>query len=495
MEQPMPSAEAHAYQKARRINLDSVTHGTLAEIGAGQEVARWFFHVGGAAATVAKTISAYDMAVSDALYGPSDRYVSRPRLRAMLDREFELLLAQLDGKRGATTSFFVFANTVAARSYSRPQDGDGWLGVRFQHQPRTAPSEIIIHARLLDTENVREQEALGLLGLNLLYGALYLHTDPLLLIRSLMDDLAPGRVEVDMIRFDGPVFPGLDNRLMSLQLVEQGFTDAVMFRADGEVVHPAEVLYKKPLVVERGSFRPITKTTLDMLERSTAQCLEELPPGAALPVAILEMSLRNLMAGDQVDHADFLERVDVLGALGNLVMISRFSTYAPLPAFLRRYTHEPIVLPIGIPHLKELLDERYYADLEGGILEAFGQLFKGRVTLYVYPSTDPETAQPITLDTLAVPPSLVHLVSHLRAQRRIEPIRGAPPAPQEILPREVLRRLQAGDVTWEGMVPAPAARLIKERRLFLRRDTPGTFAGSPCRNAGEPNEGSAGFNS
>jgi hypothetical protein len=459
-----------AFRKAQRINLDAEIHGTFAEIGAGQECVRWFFRVGGAAATVAESVSAYDMAVSDARYGPSDRYVSRQRLRAMLDREFELLLAQLDAKRGATTSFFVFANTVAARSYSRPQDGDGWLGVRFQQQPRAEPSEIIIHARLFDTENVREQEALGLLGLNLLYGAHYLHADPVVLIRGLMDDLSPGRVEIDMIRFDGPLFRELDNRLMSLQLVEQGFTDAAMFQANGEVVHPAEVLYKKPLVVERGSFRPITNTTLDMLERSMAQCQENLPPGAAAPVAILEMSLRNLMEGDQVDHADFLDRVDVLGALGKIVMISRFSTYVPLPAFLRRYTHEPIVFPIGIPHMKEVLDGRYYADLEAGILEAIGQLFKGDVRLYVYPSADPETGKLVTLDTLAVPPPLVPLVDYLKAQRRIEPIRGLPAAPHEAMPREVLRRLQAGDVTWESLVPELATRLIKARHLFHHRD-------------------------
>jgi hypothetical protein len=470
MAQPSQNGGPQAFRKAQRINLDAEVHGTFAEIGAGQECVRWFFRVGGAAATVAKSISTYDMAVSDARYGPSDRYVSRQRLRAMLDLEYQELLAQLDGKRGATTSFFVFADTVAARSYSRPQDGDGWLGVRFQRQPRTVPSEIIIHARLLDTENVREQEALGLLGLNLLYGALYYHADPFVLIRSLMDDLSPGRVEIDMIRFDGPVFHGLDNRLMSLQLVELAFTDAAMFRADGEVEHPAEVLHKKPLVVERGSFRPITNTTLDMLDRSTAQCLTELPQGAAPPVAIMEMSLRNLMEGDQVDHADFLDRVDVLGALGKIVMISRFSTYAPLPAFLRRYTRELIVFPMGIPTLRELFDERYYADLDGGILEALGQLFKGPVTVYVYPSVDPETGKMVTLDTLAVPPPLLHLVSHLKTQRRIEPIRGIPAAPREVMPREVLRRLQAGDAGWESLVPAPAAHLIKERRLFRRRD-------------------------
>jgi hypothetical protein len=245
-----------------------------------------------------------------------------------------------------------------------------------------------------------------------------------------------------------------------------------MFTEDGEVVQPAEILHRKPLLVERGSFRPVTNATLDMLDRSMVQLLAELPKGAAAPVAIMETSLRNLMAGDQVDHTDFLDRVDVLASLGKTAMVSRFSTFAPLAAHLRRYTREPLVFPMGTPTLKGLFDERYYTDLDGGILEAFGQLFKAGVNLYIYPSMDPETGSLVTLDTFAVPEHLGHLFAHLKAQRRIEAIREAGAVQRESMPREVLRRLQAGDPTWERMVPAPAARLIKERGLFLRRNTP-----------------------
>jgi len=253
------------HHKALQINIDAAKYGTFAEIGAGQEVARWFFRVGGAAGTVAKTISAYDMVVSDAVYGPCDRYVSRTRLQAMLDHEYGLLLERLDEKRGDTTTFFVFADTMAARSYTRHDEGDGWMGMRFQHQLHAQPSDIIIHVRMLDTENAREQEAIGILGVNLVYGAFFHYADPNSLISSLMDNLTRERIEVDMIKFSGPCFAGVDNRLMSLQLVEQNFTDAAMFTAEGEVVQPAEVLHKKTVLVERGSFRPVTNPTVDML--------------------------------------------------------------------------------------------------------------------------------------------------------------------------------------------------------------------------------------
>ena len=256
-------------QKALQINLDAKKYGTFAEIGGGQEVGRWFFRVGGAAGTVAKTISAYDMSVSDAIYGPAERYVSRQRLQAMLDYEWNLLLQRLDKPRGDKTAFFVFANTVATHSFSRKEEGHGWLGVRFQTQPREPPSEIIIHVRMLDSENVREQEALGMIGVNLIYGAIYHHTRvrPNSSARC-MDGLSRERIEVDMIRFSGPRFAGLDNRLMALQLVQQWLTDAAMFTAAGETVIPGEVLYKKPVLVERGSFRPMTNAMLDMLERA-----------------------------------------------------------------------------------------------------------------------------------------------------------------------------------------------------------------------------------
>src|SRR6059058_4547480 len=263
------------HQKALQINLDPAKYGTFAEIGAGQEVARWFFRVGGAAGTVAKTISAYDTAVSDALYGPTDRYVSRRRLEAMLEHESAVLVEQLGPRRGDRTTFFVFGDTVATRSYSRHQDGHGWLGVRFQTVPRTEPSQVIIHVRLLDKEPPREQAALGVLGVNLLYGALYQHETPTALIASLLDELRRERVEVDMIKLRGPAFAGVDDRLMSLQLVEQAFTDAAMFTADGEVVQPSEVLHGRPILVERGTFRPVTRLTLDLLERAREQFVGE----------------------------------------------------------------------------------------------------------------------------------------------------------------------------------------------------------------------------
>jgi hypothetical protein len=256
-------------QKALALNLDATTYGTFAEIGGGQEVARWFFSVGGAAGTVAKSISAYDMAVSDALYGPTQRYVSRQRLEAMLEKEFLQLRDRLGPGRGDTKSFFAFADTVATRSYRDPGSGRGWVGVRFQARPREEPSEVIVHAHLRDSTAERQQEALGVLGVNLIYGAFFRRKDPADLIASLMDELSRERVELDMIKLSGPAFPSVDNRLMSLQLVERGLTDAAMFTASGEVVQPSEVLHKKPILVERGSFRPATKLTLDLLNRAS----------------------------------------------------------------------------------------------------------------------------------------------------------------------------------------------------------------------------------
>src|SRR5437016_8352111 len=253
------------HQKARQINLDPTKYGTFVEIGAGQETARWFFRVGGASGTIAKTMSAYDMTISDAIYGPCDRYVSRQPLQSMLDHDFGLLIERLQEKRGATTRFFVFADTVVARSYTRKDEGHGWLGIAFQTEANQPASQIIIHVRLLDKENLPEQEALGIIGVSLVHGALYQHEDPYSLIDSLLDNLTTERIEVDMIEFSGPAFHGVDNRLMALQLVQKGLTQAAMFTANGEVVQQADVLHKKCIIVERGSFRPVKNVTIEML--------------------------------------------------------------------------------------------------------------------------------------------------------------------------------------------------------------------------------------
>src|SRR5215467_13604335 len=332
----MASEKLDTNQKALQINLDANRYGTFAEIGAGQEVARWFFRVGGAAKTVAKTISAYDMEVSDAIYGPTERYVSRRRLKAMLDYEYDLLLERLDKTRGGRTAFFVFANTVATRR----EEGHGWLGIKFQAESGAEPSEILIHVRMLDKETVRQQEALGVIGVNLVYGTFYSHRQPEALLRSLLDALTWERVEVDMIRFAGPAFAGVDNRLMALQLVSQGLTEAAMFTAQGEAVQWAEVLYKKPVLIQRGSFLPITNPIVDMLDRARDQFVQEKSLQGEEPIVIHEMTLRQLQTGDAIDHNDFLERTDMLSALGNPVLISNFLRYHRLVTYLWRYTQK-----------------------------------------------------------------------------------------------------------------------------------------------------------
>jgi hypothetical protein len=457
---------ADTHQKALRINLDPTKYGAFAEIGAGQEVARWFFRVGGASGTIAKTISAYDMTVSDAIYGKCDRYVSRLRLQTMLDHEFELLVKRLNEQRGATTRFFVFADTVAARSYTRRDEAHGWMGVRFQDQPQNEPSDIWIHVRLLDEENLQQQEALGMIGVNLIYGAMYLHSDPPSLIQSLLDNLTPARVEVDMLKLSGPAFAGVDNRLMALQLVQKGLTKATMFNARGEVVPPADLLYKKALLVERGSFRPITNSTADMLRAAQAMFVQEPKVQGEEILTIMEMTLKNLTEGDTIDHQDFLNRVDILGAMGKTVLISNYLEYHRLAAYLFRFTKKMIGIVLGVPTLRELFDEKYYADLEGGILESFGRLFKNDLKLFAYPLLEKNTNSLITAGNLRVAPHLRHLYAYLIENRFVESIRDYDPKCLPIFSREVLARIRNNEAGWEDSVPAEVARIIKERKFF-----------------------------
>jgi hypothetical protein len=453
-------------QKALALNLDNSKYGTIAEIGAGQEVARWLFHVGGAAGTVAKSMSAYDMAVSDAIYGHAPRYVSRQRLRAMLDHEFSLLRERLDGSRGATTTFFAFADTVATRSYKNPGAGRGWVGIRFQRRPREEPSDILIHVLLRDLTATHQQQALGTLGLNLIYGAYHRHTEPAALLGSLMDELSRDRLEVDMIRFSGPAFDGVDNRLMSLQLVEQGLTDTAMFTAAGEVVQPSEVLYGKPILVERGNFRPPTNLTLDILAAARAQFIDEPDVGGQEPVVLMEMTLRNLTSPVGVDHADFLARADTLGALGFDVLISRFMQYYRLVDYLAAYTDKPIGIAVGLPSILEIVNERYYEDLAGGMLESMGRLFKRSVRAYVYPLRDPATGRILTVETLPIEDVRHHLRDFLLESRRLVPIHRYDERLLSISAEDVLKRIQSGDPAWEAMVPPKVAETIKTKRLF-----------------------------
>ena len=345
-------------EKALRLNLESPAYGSFAEIGAGQEVARWFFLVGGAARTVAKTISAYDMAVSDSLYGPTTRYVSRQRLEAMLEREFAQVVDSLASTRGAQNAFFAFADTVATRRHGHGENGRGWVGISFQPRPLQPPSEIIVHVHLLDGTAGAEQQTLGVLGVNLIYGAFYHREDLPTLLGSLMDGLGRERIEIDMVKVSGPAFAGVDNRLLSLQLVEQRLTDAAMFTAAGEVVQPSEVLYKKPILVERGSFRPATRLTVDLLERARDRFIEEPEVRDSHSVVLAEMTLRNLHAETGVGPEDFLARAEILHVLGIDVLVSRFQPYYQLTDYLAGYTDRMIGIAVGLPTIRDLLDEQ-----------------------------------------------------------------------------------------------------------------------------------------
>ena len=455
-------------QKALQINLDAKKYGTFAEIGAGQEVARWFFHVGKASGTVAKTISAYDMAVSDAIYGTAERYVSRKRLQAMLDHEFDLILKRLDQTRGDKCTFFAFADTVTTKQVTRPgqEDGQGWLGIKFQTQPHGQPSTIIIHVRMLDWETPRQQEAVGIIGVNLIHGAFYSSADPSALIGALLDGLTSQRVEVDMIKFSGPTFTGVDNRLMALQLVEQWLTEAAMFTADGETIIPSELLYKKPVFLERGSFRPLTNPMLDMLERGHEQFIKEPALQGETPVVMFEMTLRQLQVNDAIDHRDFLDRVDTLGALGKPVLISNFLRYHRLVSYLSRQTQKPIGLPIGLVRLRDVFDEKFYTDLAGGLMESLGQLFKNGAKLYVYPSLDRKTGRLTTIENLEVDPHLRHLYAHLVENKFIENITNYNADSLKIYSGEVLAKIHAGDESLKGLIPPAIFEVIKAKKLF-----------------------------
>ncbi len=452
-------------QKALQINTDLKKLGTFAEIGAGQEVVAWFFHVGRASGTVAKSISAYDMATSDDLYGPTSHYVSRTRLNAMLTREFEQLQSRQRAKPSPPKAHFVFADTAATRSHTRT--GQGWMGVRFQDAPGGETSDIIIHFAMSDLETVNQQEAVGILGVNLIHAAFYYNHDPNLVVNSLLDGLSRRRIEVDMIKFSGPVFATVDNRLMSLQLVQNALTDAALFTAAGEVVQPSEVLYGKRVLIERGSFRPVTNVTIDMLVRAYRQQKQDHPASDDDdPVVLMEMTLNTLISAQKtIDHRDFLDRVDLLGLLGQTVMISNYGRFEGVTGYLRRSTQRSIAMVMGVPTLKRIFEEKYYADLPGGILQGLGGLFQGPVTLLIYP-TKGAGGELSTVESTGVPPRVKYLFEYLRENGSIEPIREFDPAQLHISPGDVLQMLQAGDPRWRDLVPAQVADVIHDRGLF-----------------------------
>lgn len=450
----MSDEKPSTYTKALELNLDDGIYGTFAEIGAGQEVANWFFRASGTAGTVAKTMSAYDMTMSDAIYGQAQRYVSRERLKAMMDHEYGLLTERLSESRGDRSSFFVFSNTVRARGYQDSEECHGWLGMRLQLRPGGEPNDIVMHVRLLDEENVDQMEALGIIGVNFIHASFYKRDSLGDFARSLVDNLAGHRVEVDMLKFHGPDFSFVDNRLCALQLVQSGLTPATMFLPDGEVVQPAEALYKCPILLLRGSFHPVTKLHLDMLEQAQTVFGGDLGEDQGRVIDLCELSMNNLLReGGEVDHIDFLDRADALQALGKHVLISSCPEFYRVVSLLHLCTSKPIGVLLSIGLLNELFKPKWTAHLEGGILESFGRLFKQDVRLLVYPWLNRKTGELVTATNFEAPDDFAHLYAHFRENGLIVDVPCGHTDLLRYTSRDLDRLKAAGDPAWREYVP------------------------------------------
>jgi hypothetical protein len=461
----LSSSTPDTLQKALAINLESNRYGTFAEIGAGQEVVRWFFRAGGAAGTIAKSISAYDMKVSDAIYGKSARYVSRDRLEAMLEYEHRLNLERLDAASDEKT-FFAFADTVAARGYRGGSECHGWMGIRFQTRPKAPDSQILLHTRLLDAENLQQQEALGILGVNLIHGAFEHFADPQALLKSLSDGLSPSRIEIDMIDLSGECFEGVDDRVMSLELVRLGLTPSALFAASGETLQVSEVLYKKPVLVLRGRFRPPTVVHQHLYRQALEQFSGEPEVDGSAVVSILEMTLQDLGEDGEIDVQDFVDRVDILAAANYTVLISSYAEYYRLAEYLGRNTTERIGLALSVSSLRKIFDESYYGALEGGLLEATGRLFKRNVKLYVQPELDRETNEITTVDNIAFAAALGELYRYVANQGFVEALQGFEESELRVHADDVLALIRAGDPSWETLVPQKVVDVIRAKNLL-----------------------------
>lgn len=468
----MQKPKLDTYHKALAFNMDKAPYGTVAEIGAGQEISRWFFKVGGAAASIAKTISAYDMKFSDTIYGSCKRYVSRERLQAMLNKEYSVVLDRLDEIRGTETAFFAFANTVSTYSYSQQRAGHGWLGIRFQTRPGQVASQIDLHVVLKGKSNTQDQETLGILGVNLIYGAFYHYADPQGLLLSLMDDLDTDQLEIDMIDFEGPAFATVDNRLMALHLVRYDFTHAAMFNANGKLVQPSDTLYKQSVLVERGNFRPPTLLAMNILDNASEEFSKETNVDPDHVLVLSEMTLQNLRgsteAGNDIDVEDFLHRAEILCALGKNVMVSNFGEFYKLAQYLYHRTSHPVAVALGIQNLLSIFDESYYENLDGGILEAFGLLFRNDMRLYVCPKIDDQSNGLVTSRNIKVSNHLRHLYRHLMENGYLRDLDSIEPDYLMIHSKRVLQKIRDNDPTWMEMVPEAVSRIISERGLFRK---------------------------
>jgi len=453
--------------KALRINLNEHIYGTFAEIGAGQEVARHFFRAGGASGTIAKTMSAYDRGFSDAIYGAEQdkRYVTKSRLSKMLKHEINLLETRVDRKNNPEKMFFAFANTVATIDFAKKFKGHGWMGIRFQTDSQQEYSEIQMHVRFHLIDAKAQQEALGIMGVNLIYGAYYKHNKPRSLIKYLYDHIDPHAIEIDTINFSGPLFENVDNRLLSLDLVKNGMTQAVMFGPDGKNILPAAVLYKKNILAIRGSFRPVTKVNEDMYEKSYKMISNDSDFNLEKTISIFEITLSNLLSGQSdVNEQDFLDRAELLCSSGKTVMITNFQEYYKLSDYFSNYTTKKTVMTMGVDNLIKVFEDKYYSNLSGGILEAFGKLFKHNIEIYLYPLIKGEKL--IDSSNLQVEDNMKNLYKYFKDNQKIRDIEDFNKSLLNIYSWEVLEEIKNNSPGWEQKLPEAISKLIKEKKLF-----------------------------
>lgn len=457
--------------KCTRINLNENIYGTFAEIGAGQETVRHFFRAGNPKGTIAKTLSAYDKDFSDAIYGldPQNRYVTEARLRRMIDYEANLIEERLSRQKYPDKLFFSYANTVATIDWAKKYKGHGWLGIKFQREPKQAYSEVILHVQFHENNASQQQISLGIMGANLIYAAFYQSNDPKFLIKKLYDHLSKDKIEIDSINFKGPVFEDVDNRLMSLELVKEGITEAVMFSTEGNNILPANVLYKKNILTLRGSFRPVTNLNLNMYTAARKLFLAQEDVDPNKTVIIFEMTLSNLKAeGDEINEKDFLDRADLLCASGQTVMISNFQEYYKVVEYFSLHTKKELGLVMGVDNLVNIFNEKYYRHLSGGILEAFGKLFFKSLKVYLYPIKDEKTGEIITSKNLKVHPRVKELYKFFVDNEKVIDIENYDEESLDIHPRKVYEMILEGNPEWENMVPGLTAKMIKEKNLFRK---------------------------
>ena len=454
-------------QKALKINLNKNIYGSFAEIGAGQETVRQFFRAGGASSTIAKSMSAYDKDFSDAIYGIENdkRYVTEKRLRKMLVWETDLIEKRLTRDKHPDKLFFSFANTVATIDFAKKFKGHGWVGIKFQVEPGGDYNEIIIHIRFKENVARLQQETLGILGTNLIYSAFYKFNKPKKLLKYLYDNLDKDQLEIDTINFSGPIFKNVDNRLISLQLVKKGMTDAVMFSPDGKNVLPAKILYKKNILALRGSFRPVTKVNVEMYLNSIKLFLKQKNVDLDNTQVVFEITLSNLKSDGEIDEQDFLDRAKLLCSLGQTVLISNFKEYFKLVEYFSLYTKKKIGLTMGINNLIEIFDPKYYTHLSGGILEAFGKLFFKNVKVFAYPMLN-EDGVIINSDNLKVHPRMKELYKFFKYNNKVQDVEDYNEDHLKIFSREVLTLINNGDPKWEEMLPNGVTKLIKDQKLF-----------------------------